>query len=155
MSEFKIVETHEKPYFYIKRVCSMEPADISKNMGQALQGVWAFMQAHDIAATGPALAVYPTYDPNELEFHAGFFVSTEDMSRAEGDVKAAKTPAVKTLSTTHVGSYSGIRETYDAMMKHIAEQELSQSMPTWEIYVDDPGKTPVQNLRTEIFIALK
>lgn len=155
MPEFEIVETQEKPYLYIKKVCSMEPADISKHMGEALEAVWAFLQSHEIQMTGPALAVYPAYDPDQIEFHAGFFVSEDDMKRAEGEVKAAKTPALKALSTTHVGSYGSLRDTYEVMMNHIAEQKLTQSMPTWEIYVDDPNTTPVQNLRTEIFIAVK
>lgn len=154
MADYEIVEAEARPYIYVTRTCPMQPDAISEAMGNAFQELMAFVQENGIALTGPLMSVYYTFDPKEVTFRAGAFVSADDAKKAEGGVQAAETPAAKVLTLTHVGPYRDLPKTYNAMMQYIGEQGLTLGAPTWEVYVDDPDSTPEETLRTEIFVSL-
>ncbi len=154
MTTYEIIESTPRTYLYVERSSSMDPADISRAMGEAFHAVAAFMQQNGIAFTGPALSAYYTFSPEKLDFRSGFFVADDDAGKAAGDIKADITPAGRVLFLTHVGPYAGLRQTYADMMTWMEEQKLEHGAPTWEVYVDDPDSTPAEKLRTEIFVTL-
>lgn len=152
MVDYSIIEVAERPYLYVERSCGWDT--ISQAMGQAFGDVMGFLQSHGVAPAGPPLAVYYTYDPTEVTFRAGLFVAGNDADKAEGAIKADVTPAGRVAHLTHVGPYSALRTTYEAVMRSLAERGIALSAPTWEVYVDDPEHTPEATLRTEIYMAL-
>lgn len=154
MTDYSIVQTSAQDYLYVDRTTPMEPAEIGKAMGEAFGAVMGFMQQKGIAPAGPALSVYDTYDPNEVSFRAGFFVAPADAAQADGEIIAGQTPATRALALTHVGPYSELHTTYDAMMAYMQAKGLEIGAPTWEIYVDDPDTTDPAELRTGIFVTL-
>lgn len=154
MPEFKTVDVAETPYLYVERTCSMNPADISTEMGQAFHQVWDFMEANKVNAAGPALSVYYTYDPGKMTFRAGFVINGEDSVTAGGDVKADVTPAGTALHFIHKGPYATLRDDYGLMMQHLKDNDLEMSVPSWEFYVNDPALTPESELLTECYLAL-
>lgn len=154
MPDFKIVDVSETPYLYVERSCSMDPSDISKEMGAAFKEVWQHMEAGAIKPAGPALSVYYSYDPQVMNFRAGFTVAHEDMSKIEGNVKADVIPHGRTLHFTHKGSYATLRNDYALMMEYLKDSNLEMRIPTWELYVNDPGQTPEAGLITECYTAL-
>lgn len=154
MPEFKKIDVAQMPYFYVERSASMDPADISRAMGEAFQAVWGFMSSHDVKPAGPALSVYYSYDPEKMHFRSGFAVAASDMDKAEGEVKADVTPAGRVLNFTHIGPYSTLREDYGAMMGYLQQQGLEMTAPTWEIYLNSPDEVPEAELRTDVFTAL-
>lgn len=155
MPDFKIINVEEKPYLYAEKSCSMDPADISRAMGEAFREVWAFMEAREIAPVSGALSVYYDYDSAKMAFRAGFDIARDDMDKAESNVFADVTPAGRVLHFTHEGSYATLRDDYDLMMKHVGETGLELSVPTWEVYLNDPAEVAEEDLRTEIYSALK
>jgi effector-binding domain-containing protein len=154
MPEFKIIDVAETPYLYVERTCSMDPADISKEMGSAFQQVWGFMQAAAIKPAGSALSVYYSYDPDAMTFRSGFTVDREDMAKAGDEVKSDVTPAGNALHFVHKGSYSTLRDDYGLMMQHLKDNSLQAGVPGWEFYMNDPSKTPEDELLTECYLAL-
>lgn len=154
MPDFKIIDVRETPYLYVERTCSMDPADISNEMGSAFQQVWAFMEASAIKPVGSALSVYYTYDPDTMTFRAGFTVAREDMAKAGDDEKADVTPAGRALHFVHKGSYATLRDDYGLMMQHLKDNGLEASGPGWELYMNDPSETPEAELLTECYLAL-
>ena len=154
MLDFKIIEVEERPYLYVDRTCSMDPAEISRTTGDAFMRVYGFMNENGITPAEPPLSVYYTYDPQTVTFRAGFLVSKDDAKKASGDVKADVTPAGRVVHFIHTGPYSKMRESYGVLMGWLDKQGLKLGAPTWEVYIDDPDKTPEENLRTEIFVAL-
>lgn len=155
MPEFKLTEVAETPYLYVEKSCSMDPGDISNAMGASFAEVWDFMQANGIAPAGGALAVYYSYDPERMDFRAGFIVRREEMARAAGNIKADVTPAGQALHFVHQGSYATLRDDYAAMMQHVSGIGREVGAPTWEIYPNDPGQVPEAELLTEVYSMLR
>lgn len=154
MTTFAMTTVEATPYLYEEHTCGMDPQEVSASMGKTFHSVMDFMIGNGIASGDKALSVYYTYDPNEMTYRAGFTVSAEDAAKAAGDVKAASTPAGEVLSFTHIGPYSGLRDSYGEMMKYVEDNGLKIGAPTWEVYVDDPAKVPESKLRTEVFVTL-
>jgi effector-binding domain-containing protein len=55
------------------------------------------------------------------------------------------------LKTTHVGPYEELGKTHEKLMAYIAAHGYVLKGATFSWYVDDPGNTPVDKLRTEIY----
>lgn len=155
MASYEVVETTERSYLYVTRKTSMKPEEISKAMGEAFWEVWNFMQAKSITMTTGGLAVYYDYSEDEMEFRTGFTVSADDARKAEGAVKADKTPATRAARALHTGPYSGLQETYGKIMGEMKWNGHRYGKPTWELYLNDPDQVPEAELLTEIFIALE
>lgn len=155
MASYDVVETAEQDYLYATRKTSMKPEEISKAMNTAFSEVWEFMQAKSITMTTGGLSVYYDYSEDEMEFRTGFLVKPEDAAKAEGAVKADKTPATRAAHALHVGPYDALMNTYAAMMGEMKWAGLRYSRPTWEIYLNDPDTTPSEELKTDVFIALE
>lgn len=155
MTEYKMVEVEEKPYLYLERTCSMDPNDISRNMGVAFQTVGELAARKKMASVGQALSVYPTYDEQTMTFRAGFLVSAEDAAKAEGEVKADVLPAGSVLNFVHRGPYAKLRDSYREMMTYLAGQGMTAVAPSWEIYLNDPNSVKSEDeLETDIFVTV-
>ncbi|QDG77968.1 GyrI-like domain-containing protein [Labrenzia sp. PHM005] len=154
MPDFKVVTTQEIPYFYIQETCSMDPKDIGAAMGRAFQTVWEFLQSNGVATTGKALAVYHTYDPEQMTFQAGFSVAPDAAAKASDPVKFDQTPTGEVLYFQHKGAYSKLRDSYGLMMAYAEQNGLIIGAPAWEIYVNDPATTPEDELLTDVFVML-
>jgi effector-binding domain-containing protein len=154
MTGFKIIETQETPYLYVERSCAMTPDEIGPAKGSAMQEVWTFMERHGVAPAGGALAVYYDYSPDQMTFRAGFIIARDGMAAADGTVKAAVTPAGRTVFGTHRGSYSGLRGIYGEMFNFVKAQGVDFSAPTWEVYLNSPEEVAEDQLITELYQAL-
>ena len=51
VTDYKIIETAEKPYVYADCSCAMEPAKISETIGKAFADVMDFIQTHGPTAS--------------------------------------------------------------------------------------------------------
>jgi len=154
MTDYKIIEVTEEPYVYADCQCAMDPDAINQTIGKAFEDVMDFIQSHGLTLTGPALSVYYTFNPETVTFRAGFFVSAEDAKKAQGDIKAAMTPAGRVVNFIHTGPYTKLGESYSEMMGWMQNEGLELGAPTWEVYIDDADTTPQHKLRTDIFVAL-
>ena len=154
MASYEVIETSEQDYLYVTRKSSMKPEEIGKATGDAFQEVWGFMEKNHIPPAGAGLSVYYDYSEDEMEFRVGFFVSPEDAKKAEGAVKADKTPALRVAHAVHMGPYEGLQQLYGAIMGEMQWSGHRYGKPTWEVYHNDPDTTPPAELKTEVFIAL-
>lgn len=154
MTEFAIVDTVERPYLYVTRRSAMASETVSAAMGEAFHQVMAFIREKGVSSADAALSVYYRFDPQEMEFRAGFFVSPEDAAKAEGEIGADVTPACRAVSFTHFGPYAELQDSYDRMMDWMAREGLTMSAPAWEVYLNGPDDTPEDELRTDVFVAL-
>lgn len=140
-------------YLYVDRECPYGP-EIAQAMGSGFAEVFGFLDAQCITPQTMPMSVYLGMDPSILRFRAGVIVSAEDAAKASGDIKSDTLPAGDVMTTTHVGSYDTMNQTHQALWKHMEDNNIPGAMPVWEIYVDDPGETAAEDLRTEIYCAI-
>lgn len=141
-------------YLYVDRECPYGP-EIANAMGSAFGEVFTFNAQHGITPLSMPMTVYLEKDPNVLRFRGGVIVSAEDAAKAAGNLKTDTLPAGDVITATHVGPYDSLNQTHQAMWRHMEEHAIAGNMPIWEIYVDDPGDTAPEVLRTEIYHALR
>jgi effector-binding domain-containing protein len=151
MLEIKRIEAAETPYLYEERSCKNDPAAVGAAMGEAFGHVWAFMTANQIKPAGGALSVYYTFDPSVMTFRAGFTIGKDDATKANGAIKADVTPAGPALTFTHIGPYSGLRASYQELMRYMAQNGISPRPPMWEMYLNSPEQVPEDQLQTAVF----
>ncbi|MGE0410229.1 MAG: GyrI-like domain-containing protein [Amphiplicatus sp.] len=144
----------DQHYLYVDRECGFDPKSISEAMASGFGEVFAVAQAKGIKPLAMPMSVYMEMPNDKLRFRAGVLVSADDAAKAGGAVKAGVMPAGDVLTTTHVGPYATLNRSHKALWDYAEREGLAKAMPVWEIFVDDPTKTPEIELRTEIFRAL-
>lgn len=154
MPDFELIDVREIPYLYVTRSCRMDPDTIAREMNSAFVDVLSFMQRLGIKQVGPPLSVYNSFDPELLTFRSGFMVLREDLARADGEVKAAKTPAGTVLHFRHEGSYKALRDDYARMLEHVARLGRQIDAPTWEVFLNNPDQVPEDELLTDVYSVL-
>ena len=151
--KFERVTLPEQPYMYVERACPM--AEIGQHMGTAFTELFDFFARHGIQPQGGPMAVYPSMpSADTVRFRCGALVRAEDLGKGERMVQGGTLPEGPAMKTVHVGPYSTLNQTHGALWDHITEEDLDAAMPVWEIYIDDPQKTPEGDLRTEVYRAL-
>ena len=148
--EFQRKSLEEQHYLYVAKEVPYGP-EIAEAMGAAFGEVFAFVGQNGLTPLSMPMSVYLEMDPNILRFRAGVLVSEQDAGLANDSVKADSLPAGDAYTGTHVGSYDSLSESHKALWQHMEDSGVKGKMPVWEIYVDDPGETPPEKLRTEIF----
>lgn len=149
------MEFHRKtlpaqPYLYVDREVPYGP-QIAEAMGSAFAEVFGFVAEHGITPLGMPMSVYLGMDPAILRFRGGVLVSEDDAAKASGPIQRDTLPAGEAMMATHVGGYDTLNKTHQALWSHLETEGLTGAMPIWEIYVDDPGDTSPDELRTEIY----
>ncbi len=151
--EFERVMLPEQPYLFVERECEM--SEIGQAMGSAFAELFDFLARHGIQPQSAPIAVYPQMPSgSSVRFHCGAFVSPGDLGKADRLVYGATLPEGPAMKTVHVGPYANLNQTHQAMWDRITEEDLDGAMPIWEVYVDDPQKTPEAEMRTEVYRAL-
>lgn len=146
----------EQHYIYVDRAPAFTPAEISEAMASGFGEVFGFAQQNGIQPLAMPMAIYMEMPKSDrMAFRAGLFVSAADAKRASGAVKSDVIPAGDVFTTTHVGSYANLNQSHKALWDHMDAQSAAKAMPVWEVYVDDPHKTPEAKLRTEIYRAIQ
>ncbi len=153
-TEYEIVEVQAQPFLFIHRTSSAAPQAIGAVMGEAFGVLGPFMESKQIQSIGAPLAVYHSYSEEETVFDVGVPVTPRDLDWAEGEIQAGETPSGRALKAIHKGAYSGLKSTYAAIMRHMEAESLKVIGVWWEVYMNDPDKTPEEELLTEIYLAI-
>lgn len=140
-------------YLYVDRECAYGP-EIAEAMGSAFGELMTFMSERGITPLKSPSTVYLGMDPKILRFRGAMIVAADDAEKAEGNVKADTLPAGAVICGTHVGPYDSLNVSHGALWDHMEKEDIPAGWPIWEIYVDDPGTTDPESLRTEIYRAV-
>jgi effector-binding domain-containing protein len=117
---------------------------------QAFGFVDLFFKQNNLAPAGPPMAVTIRGADGRLSLRAGEPFSGPAPLVPFG-VKVAKTPSGSALKVLYVGAYGDMTPTYAKLDAYAKAHRLEPSGYPWEVYVDDPDKTPAEQLRTEIY----
>ena len=108
-------------------------------------------RAPAFSVAGPIMTLY--HDNEYREQDADLEVALPVAGRVEIDDPALELrtlPATRVVSVVYTGPYQGISSAHEAVFKAMQALGLEWDGPGREVYLNDPGTVPEQELMTEI-----
>lgn len=99
------------------------------------------------------LLIIINLDMQDLDIEIGIPVSKKLPDK--GNVKASKIAEGKYATVVHIGPFDKMEPTYNALTKWIEDNGYEPTGVAYEIYIDDPAVTPMEELKTQIMFPLK
>lgn len=97
------------------------------------------------------------YHQEEFDDNADIEVCVPIKGPVKG-VESRKIPAIKALSTQHIGSYDNLGNAYKALFDFATEKGYETTLPTREVYIKGPGmlfKGNPNKYVTEVMLPIK
>jgi len=128
-------------------------SELGPFFAEALPKVMGWLAQQGIAPASMPMAVWWAMDMDSgiADCQAGCFVA--EAVEGEGDITAGVTACGDVLTVVHKGPYDSVGQSWMAVYKKAAELGRAPGSG-WEIYVDDPGTTAPEELRTQIFLPM-
>ena len=127
--------------------------DIPNVLGKAYCAIAQYLEELQEQPAGPPFATYFNMDMQDLDIEIGFPVSKR--LDGKGDIQASETLSGKVATYLYTGPYSEMEPAYNALFKWIEDNGYEATGVVCEMYLNDPDKTPPQELKTQIAFLLK
>jgi len=128
-------------------------SDIARLFDEGYASIMRYLDSLGKAAVGPPFAVYYTMDMERLDVEFGFPV--EEGIEGNDSITASSTPSGKAATCLYIGPYEEVEPAYDALMQWIDENDFESTGVAYEIYLNDPGSTLPDFLKTQVSLFLK
>ena len=126
---------------------------LPKVIGDAYQAIAHYLGEIGEPPVGPPFAAYYNLDMQDLDVELGFPVMKT--LPGKGDIKPSEIPGGKAATSIHVGPYSDVEPSYNALFKWIKDNGYEWMGVAYEFYMNDPEVTPPEELLTQIILPLK
>lgn len=130
-------------------------AEVGAKLGELYPKLMEYMKEKEIQMAGPPYSKYYSWDPEgESEMEAGVPVAGE--AEGEGEIEFIELPAVKVVTSLHVGPYEAIGPVYEAIQKYIEKEGLKIAGAVWEVYLTDPNiETDPNKYQTQVYFPVE
>lgn len=154
--EARIVELEPQPAVAVRLQLPMSELDLGELFSTQLPNV-----AHRLAdlggePAGPPYGRYHEWGLERADVEIGIPVGSPVANlrpvaeTTPGEVGSSALPGGRAAVAVHLGSYSGLPQTYERLRDWIHAQGLDDGDGPWESYVDDPSEVTEAELRTEV-----
>jgi hypothetical protein len=126
------------------------PDSIGKAYGDGYTKKGKYMAKNKLRQAGAPFGIDGTMTPTSFSFEAGIPVDRADAAAADG-VRPGLSYAGKALKTTHVGAYEKLPMTHEKLLAYSMAHGYTIKGATFSAFVDDPGNTAPEKLRTEVY----
>jgi len=150
--ELEVVEVEPLAVASVTRRTPME--EIGAAMAEGFGAVMTAIDRRGLVPAGPPLTWYPE---SMVEGQPLLMVTAVPIEPGIEELDGADVqtfPGGTVATATHVGPYTGLGATYQAIWAAIAERGLQIGGGPREVYVDDPDATPEAELRTRIEVPI-
>jgi effector-binding domain-containing protein len=146
--EYEIEERSEEAQAILAIRQETTPQGLGAAFRELLPVVEEYMEKKGVQASGPSFGIYHTYDPDRVDFQAGFPVA--EPVEGEGRVEAGEIPGGRVAVTVHEGPYDTIGAAHDALDAYLHDRG-GHGGPPREVYLVGPGQDrDASNWRTEV-----
>lgn len=112
-------------------------------------------QRNMVKIAGPCMAIYHDQEYKEKEADIEVAIPITGRIDAADGAEVRNLPAAKVLAIIHKGSYDTLHLTYKELFDLMMKKGFEFAGPIRELYLNDPGKTPVDELMVEIQMPVK
>lgn len=137
-----------EPYACI--AATTTPREVGSVLHRVLPQVQEYLARNNLQPVGQPLARYYRYERDVVEMDAGIRIAAP--AGGDGTVRVKELPGGDVAIGLHIGSYSTIRQTYDALAAWLEQAGRTPREAPWELYVTDATTEPdVTRRQTEIY----
>jgi effector-binding domain-containing protein len=146
----EIVDVEPRDFAFVEGPVPQGADAFRAALNDAFASVDAFLKKNDLPAAGKPLAVMIESADGKIALRAGEpFEGPAPIG--PGEVSVGKTPGGAALKVLYTGPYDAMKPTYQKLDAYAKAHRLAPDGYPWEVYLDDPGATAPDQLRTEIY----
>lgn len=128
-------------------------AQLPAALGGAYQHIFEHIAAQGEVPAGAPFVAYYNMDMDNLDVEIGCPVSKS--LPADGAAQMSEIPAGRYAATLFTGPYQEMSAAYDALTQWVQANKYEPTGVVYEIYLNEPGQVPDQDLQTQILFQLK
>ncbi|GEM_PF-1537199 len=127
---------------------------IGAALGMAYTELFQFIDRKKLQIAGPPISINIA-NANDYIFDAAVPIIAPANIIPFGRIRITKLTGGKAIKAVYTGSYAGIPTAYLIIDSYIANHNLQRVGDSWEEYVNDPVRTPPEELITNIYVPVK
>ncbi len=128
-------------------------SQLPATLGVAYKQIFEYLGKQGEMPAGAPFVAYYNMDMENLDLEIGCPVSKG--LPGEGAVQMSEIPAGRYATTLFTGPYQEMSGAYDALTQWVQANKYEPTGIVYEIYLNEPGQVPDQDLQTQILFPLK